>query len=159
MYMSMTDFDACKALKSSSLDPIDLAAFEGQIIEAKRDVTIVDGFCITCRSMLHNWPDFQLDKTPLDETGGIRADLPCQGHLVERMAAAKIGCKCCVLILKCIEHANVLECYIESHIRLRKLGKSSQIHMRVTFFRSERDGKPIRNVPFFSFNLPPSFMP
>ncbi|KAG8158555.1 hypothetical protein KVR01_011677 [Diaporthe batatas] len=66
---------------------------------------------------------------------GRTTDLTCQSNLVRRRAAAKSGCRCCLLIVGSIEDVGKFEDYIKADRILQELGRSSDIHMALSLKR------------------------
>lgn len=154
-YLSAKNIDAVS--DSIQSEPLDLQAVEDQILEAMNDTNVVAGFCSPCQAMLDNWPDFEAytaeERLEEDSSGsdaessslsvgfsatsefwldpvyGITASLPCQAQMIGLMAAARNGCRCCGLIAQCMKDAGLLEVYMKTERRLRRLGKSSQISL------------------------------
>lgn len=62
MYTSLVERDIHTTLETLKLPPQDLAAVEDDTIQAMKDVTVVDGFCSPCQTMLDSWPESILKK-------------------------------------------------------------------------------------------------
>lgn len=62
MYTSLVERDIHSTLETLRLTPRDLEDVEHDTLQAMKDVTVVDGFCSTCQTMLDNWPESVLKK-------------------------------------------------------------------------------------------------
>lgn len=62
MYTNLVERDIHTTLETMRLPPHDLAAVEDDIVQAMKDITVVDGFCSPCQTMLDSWPESVLKK-------------------------------------------------------------------------------------------------
>lgn len=62
MYTNLVERDIHTTLEPIKLAPQDFEAVEHDIAQAMKDITVVDGFCSTCQTMLDNWPESVMKK-------------------------------------------------------------------------------------------------
>lgn len=62
MYTNLVERDIHTTLEPQRLPPQDLEAVENDTVQAMKYITVVNGFCSPCQTMLDNWPESVLKK-------------------------------------------------------------------------------------------------
>lgn len=155
----MTQDNPIAAQESTYTETVDLREIEARTLESTRDIEVTDGFCSVCHTMLDDWPDLtaegeiQIAKaaannrttisppsssmnlapgTWANSPNGPGFVLPCQGQTVRLDSARRRGCRCCGLMMQCLEGRNWIDLYRRIERRLHILGMTSTISLLLT---------------------------